>query len=260
MAYLWNTVLIDKHFSLARSFKTWLTFSRTQARGRHQVALPLPRSHLQRVLRRPAEKQSQSRVSSPDVARIIFEKALDCDTNRYGESLWNIEVHRRVLAFAFRETGDWAAGNYRYYTGFIDIAVKQSKLGELQVRLRELRLAQSIAKHMKEAGRERTKSDFLKTIYEEVKWTQYKFYQHRADGNKGLALLKVSTTMRMSSALDYSAFDASKEPRLQQVVLEILILKLKLAPTVPTKTIDVKNPKQHVEDDTRNTNILILLG
>ncbi|KAF4449963.1 lysine -specific demethylase 4c-like protein [Fusarium austroafricanum] len=71
---------------------------------------------------------------------------------------------------------------------YIEEARRGAELGQLQVRLGELRLAQIIAKHHEEDARQRTSSGFLKEIYKEVNWSKYEYYKHCNNGKKWLAL------------------------------------------------------------------------
>ncbi|KAM0339200.1 hypothetical protein ACHAPU_011037 [Fusarium lateritium] len=65
----------------------------------------------------PDVQECKWRIPPTSVAQDIFDHAFLCDSERHGESSWNMEVHRRVLDFAFRESGDPAFGDYRYCTG-----------------------------------------------------------------------------------------------------------------------------------------------
>ncbi|KAI6750629.1 hypothetical protein HG530_014525 [Fusarium avenaceum] len=64
-----------------------------------------------------AEKTSKWRVPTPALAQGIVRSATKCQSQHHDESSWNMEVHRRVLDFAFRDSGDVFVGDYRYCTG-----------------------------------------------------------------------------------------------------------------------------------------------
>ncbi|KAH6949465.1 hypothetical protein DER45DRAFT_599938 [Fusarium avenaceum] len=64
-----------------------------------------------------AEKASKWRVPTPAFAQGIVRSATKCQSSHHGESSWNMEVHRRVLDFAFRDSEDVLVGDYRYCTG-----------------------------------------------------------------------------------------------------------------------------------------------
>ncbi|KAF9772509.1 hypothetical protein IL306_009781 [Fusarium sp. DS 682] len=64
----------------------------------------------------PAIHRSKWRIPSAALVRDILQTATKCEFGRHSEASWNMEVHRCVLDFAFRESNDISISDYRYCT------------------------------------------------------------------------------------------------------------------------------------------------
>ncbi|KAF5584631.1 uncharacterized protein FSUBG_12720 [Fusarium subglutinans] len=64
----------------------------------------------------PDKHTSNWRIPSPSFIRQVLQSATKCEFGRHSEASWNMEVHRCVLDFAFREANDASVGDYRYCT------------------------------------------------------------------------------------------------------------------------------------------------
>ncbi|KAJ9413130.1 hypothetical protein FOXG_16720 [Fusarium oxysporum f. sp. lycopersici 4287] len=64
----------------------------------------------------PDKQTSQWRIPSPAFVRNLLKRATKCQFGHHSEASWNMEVHRCVLDFAFREANDVSVSDYRYCT------------------------------------------------------------------------------------------------------------------------------------------------
>ncbi|KAH7199054.1 uncharacterized protein B0J16DRAFT_331525 [Fusarium flagelliforme] len=64
----------------------------------------------------PTKHASNWRIPSTSFIRHLLQSANKCQFGHHSEASWNMEVHRRVLDFAFREASDACIGDYRYCT------------------------------------------------------------------------------------------------------------------------------------------------
>ncbi|KLO78784.1 uncharacterized protein LW93_4105 [Fusarium fujikuroi] len=64
----------------------------------------------------PDKHASKWRIPPPSFIRQVLQSATKCEFGRHSEASWNMEVHRCVLDFAFREANDASVGDYRYCT------------------------------------------------------------------------------------------------------------------------------------------------
>ncbi|KAH7187969.1 hypothetical protein DER44DRAFT_852911 [Fusarium oxysporum] len=64
----------------------------------------------------PTTHTSKWRIPSISFVRNLLQSATKCEVGRHSEASWNLEVHRCVLDFAFREANDSCIGDYRYCT------------------------------------------------------------------------------------------------------------------------------------------------
>ncbi|KAF5560460.1 CAMK CAMK1 kinase [Fusarium napiforme] len=64
----------------------------------------------------PDKHASSWRIPPPSFIRQVLQSATKCEFGRHSEASWNMEVHRCVLDFAFREANDASVGDYRYCT------------------------------------------------------------------------------------------------------------------------------------------------
>ncbi|EGU81314.1 hypothetical protein FOXB_08171 [Fusarium oxysporum f. sp. conglutinans Fo5176] len=64
----------------------------------------------------PAKHANNWRIPSPSFISQVLQSATKCEFGRHSEASWNMEVHRCVLDFVFREANDIFIGDYRYCT------------------------------------------------------------------------------------------------------------------------------------------------